>query len=364
MSDVDSYWKRVVSNCLRYFQDKRLMDAVTVIKNSSLNVKFCWYDDNWYGGINYWNLVFRLKNKDFTAIDDRKEKIEGEISEALTKFSIDDANKLNKVLIQPRNEDCIDWNAILPMTKEQTIALINEEQELLLDVAKCNISFKKEGIEKIYQKRHLKILSIARKAYFDYPEEPNTLADWWNEVKNVDGNRHEYISKRFSPILKKLRESDDNITDVDFSHIGFKSETVKKAAEEAVTLIRDGLYDSAFDRVHTVFHGYLRQLLKDYNVAYNEDDGLPALFTKLSKYYGNNIKPAAVAERMKTILRSAGGIIKSVNELRNNNTIVHPNEHLIQKRDAELVIRIVNALLDYIEEIDKEYKQQERLIET
>ncbi len=364
MSDINSYWKRVVSNGLLYLQKKRLIYAVTAIKNSSLNVEFCWHD-NWDGGINYWNLVFRLKNKDFTAIDDRKEKIESEIYDTLKKFDTDDANKLNNVLIQPRNEDCIDWISILPMTKEQTIALINEEQKLLLDVAKCNISFKEEGVEEIYQKRHLKILSIARKAYFDYPEEPNTLADWWNEVKDIPyPDRQEYISKKFSPILKSLRESDDNITDVDFSHIVFKSETVKKAAEEAVTLIRDGLYDSAFDRVHTVFHGYLRQLLKDYNVAYNEDDGLPQLFTMLSKYYGNSIKPAVVAERIKSILRSAGGIIKSVNELRNNNTIVHPNEYLIQKRDAELVIRIVNALLDYIEEIDQEYQQQERLIET
>ena len=234
MSDIDSYWKRVVSNGLLYLQNKRLIYAVTAIKNSSLNVEFSWHD-NWDGGIDYWNLVFRLKNKEFTAIDDKKEKIESEIYDALKKFDTDDANKLNKVLIQPQNEDCIDWNAILPMTKEQTIALINEEQKLLLGVATLKIRFKKDGVEKIYQKRHLEILSLAEKAYFDYPEEPNTLADWWDEVKDIPyPDRQEYISKMFSPILKRLRESDDNITDVDFSHIVFKSETVKKAAEEAV----------------------------------------------------------------------------------------------------------------------------------
>ena len=52
------------------------------------------------------------------------------------------------------------------------------------------------------------------------------------------------------------------------------------------------------------------------------------------------------------ILRSAGGMVTAVNELRNNNTIAHPNGYLIQKREAQLVIRLVNAIIDYIKDIE------------
>lgn len=53
------------------------------------------------------------------------------------------------------------------------------------------------------------------------------------------------------------------------------------------------------------------------------------------------------------ILRSAGGMVTTVNELRNNNTVAHPNGNLIQKREAQLVIRLVNAIIDYVEDIEK-----------
>ena len=52
-------------------------------------------------------------------------------------------------------------------------------------------------------------------------------------------------------------------------------------------------------------------------------------------------------------LRSAGGMVTAVNELRNNNTVAHPNGNLTQKREAQLVIRLVNAIIDYVEDIER-----------
>lgn len=46
-------------------------------------------------------------------------------------------------------------------------------------------------------------------------------------------------------------------------------------------------------------------------------------------------------------------MVTTVNELRNNNTVAHPNGNLIQKREAQLVIRLVNAIIDYVEDIEK-----------
>lgn len=47
---------------------------------------------------------------------------------------------------------------------------------------------------------------------------------------------------------------------IDFSGIAV-TDVVSKAIEDAEIFMRDGKYDSAFDRVHTAFHGYLRKNL-------------------------------------------------------------------------------------------------------
>ena len=53
--------------------------------------------------------------------------------------------------------------------------------------------------------------------------------------------------------------------------------------------------------------------------------------------------------------KGEGHMVTKVNELRNNNTVAHANTQLIQKREAELVIRMLNAIWDYIEDIEKEF---------
>lgn len=60
-----------------------------------------------------------------------------------------------------------------------------------------------------------------------------------------------------------------------------------------------------------------------------------------------------MGERVKKILRSANGMVVAINEIRNNNSIAHPNEDLIQEREAKLVIRLVNVVVDYIEDIEE-----------
>ena len=205
------------------------------------------------------------------------------------------------VQIQPVIEQYIDWNAILPMTKEATIQLIQEEKKILTYVATYDLSFKEDGVEGTYQKRHQRILSIANVAGFDYPVTANTLVDWWGEVRELSSyaERREYISQKFSSLLKMLIESEDNGTDVSFQQIATRSGIVQKAVEDAEVFIREGRYDSAVDRVHTAFHGYLRQLLTEHAVPYGADDGLPSFFSKLHGYYGDSIQPPDVAERLK-----------------------------------------------------------------
>lgn len=352
--EKNQYWKDLISMAQRALSDKGKSEAVSVIKNGQLDVRFNSYD-NWNGGINYWDIVFMLKYKDFTRLNDLS-MIEKVLEDAISLFhKKDESNKIARVVIEPIVERMIDWETALPYTKESTIKLIEEEQKMLTGCATCEISFTTDGVEEEYQKRHQQILDLANKVGFDYPVKVESLNEWWIEIKKIPGylKRRAYIAKIFFPLLKMLRESEDVNAGFDFSQIAARSDTIKKAVEDAEFFIKEGKYDSAVDRVHTAFHGYLQQLLDEHKVTYNKKEDIAALYSKLHDLYGKSIQPSDVASRIKTIVRSGAGMINAVNELRNNNTIVHPNGLLIQKREAQLVIGLTKAMLDYIEEIEQ-----------
>ena len=136
---------------------------------------------------------------------------------------------------------------------------------------------------------------------------------------------------------------------VDFSGISI-TDAISKAIDDAEVFMSEGKYDSAFDRVHTAFHGYLRKKLDDLGECYEESDTLNQLYNKLHSYVSTNIT-TDIAGLIKTTLRSASGVINSINELRNRHSLAHPNDEIISAREAQLCIRLVKELSDYIEKV-------------
>lgn len=137
---------------------------------------------------------------------------------------------------------------------------------------------------------------------------------------------------------------------IDFSTISL-TEVIGKAISDAELLMGEGKYDSAFDRIHTAFHGYLRKLLDNKGVAYVESDTLSQLYTKLHTELSSNIGSTEIAELVKRSLRSASGVIAAINKMRNKHSLSHPNNDLLQKREAEFAIRLIKDLSDYINKV-------------
>jgi hypothetical protein len=54
---------------------------------------------------------------------------------------------------------------------------------------------------------------------------------------------------------------------------------------------------------------------------------------------------------IKTLIRSASGIISSINDIRNRHSLSHPNEEIIGENEALLAIKIIKELTNYINEI-------------
>lgn len=352
--EENRYWKDLVSMGLGIFQKQANRDAYFVIKNSDLSIEFNG-QDKFGENIEYWNIVFKMKYRDYVLIEERKDNIQNDIQQVLEKLLVGESYQIAYVLIKTKIGRYIDWQAILPLTKENTIGLILEEKSLLIDIA-TGKSYKDDGLEEIYEKRHRTICAIASEAGFEYPVDCNTLAEWWLQVKELNTyvERRSYISRLFEPVLKCINESDDLfLSCLDFSKIYGRSAIIKQSINDAFIFIREGNYDSAVDRVHTAFHAYLEVVLKDHEVEFDKGDNLSSLYKKVYMYFENNIQPKDVASKIKDIMRSGAGMITKINELRNNNTAVHPNDSLIQEREARLVIKLVNVLVDYIEDIEE-----------
>ncbi len=115
---MDEYWKDLVSTALRVLQENKNADAVSVIKNGALVVELNNHD-NWDGGIDYWNIVFQLKYRDFKVLEIRKEAIEGALWAVLDRYNTDERNRITKVIVRLLVERFVDWQAALPARDEK-----------------------------------------------------------------------------------------------------------------------------------------------------------------------------------------------------------------------------------------------------
>ena len=348
------YFKDLISIVQRSLYDSGDFEVASLIKKAQLSVRFERSEVLGYEDVNYWEIAFILRYKEYSALKNRFE-IEKKLKTNISIFHTEKNNTISKVVIEPIIERMINWKAVLPDTRESTIELINDVMNFLINTATGEVSYKEEGVEDEFQKKYQKLKSIAEMAGFDCPIDVNCLAEWWIKIKVIPtyAERRSHIQKLFFPLIELLKKSEYDPIDVDFNQIAIRSDIIYKAIEDAELFISQEKYDSAVDRVHTAFQGYIRELLSVHHITFSKNDNLSALYSMLHKFYGSNIQPADVAKRIKEVIRSGIGIINSVNEMRNNNTVVHPNNLLIQKREAQLVIRIINSIVNYLEEIEK-----------
>ena len=137
---------------------------------------------------------------------------------------------------------------------------------------------------------------------------------------------------------------------IDFSVISI-TEVITKAIEDAELFMLEGKYDSALDRVHTAFHGYMRKILDNKGVSFEESETLGQLYNKIHNHISDNISSSDISCLVKTMLRSASGVVSSMNDLRNRHSLAHPNENLISEREAKLAIQIIRDIVAYLNEL-------------
>ena len=207
MTDNKQYWDQLIFKGLRFLQDQNNDAAAAVLKKATFDVEHR-YHDSWRWGTDYWDLIFYLKYRDFTALGENKEQAEKDIMSALVTFEKGSRDLLSTVSIRPQVEQDMDWTEALPL---------------------------------------------------------------------------------------------------------------QKAAEDAELFIREGRYDDAYDRIYTAFSDYIKHV--------QEHD---------------------VGDKTEAILLGTVGILDTINETRNDITAAHPDGQLIEKREAQLAVNLINSIAEYV----------------
>lgn len=118
--------------------------------------------------------------------------------------------------------------------------------------------------------------------------------------------------------------------------------------EDAKSLIENRKAVSAVDRVHTAFHGYLREICRNQEIDFTEKDGLVILVKKIfSRHPRLNI--SIKSAEVQNIVKNLTSIADSLNPVRNQGSRAHPNENVLEEPEAVLIINTVRTVLAYIE---------------
>lgn len=130
--------------------------------------------------------------------------------------------------------------------------------------------------------------------------------------------------------------------------LGQASESVRRALRDAAVLIEENGNVSGVDRVHTALHGYLRALCASNGVSFNQDADAVKLLRMLRDQVPA-LKPTGArhAEIVK-IQNALATILDALGPIRNQASMAHPNDNLLDVAEAALTIDATRTLLNYL----------------
>ncbi len=145
--------------------------------------------------------------------------------------------------------------------------------------------------------------------------------------------------------LIAAKDGQEQVIPVTTPDLTISGSTINRAIADAKTLLTTQGATSAFDRVHTVLHGYMKQVCIENSIIYPADPTLNQLLNELKLHH-----PALKVrnENIDQILKSLGNVLDKLNPLRNNSSLAHPNATLLDPEEAMLAINTVNTILSYL----------------
>jgi len=144
-------------------------------------------------------------------------------------------------------------------------------------------------------------------------------------------------------------DTEEAVAAVSVPTLTVTSDIVEAALRDAETLIGTSGAANGVDRAHTAFHGYLESLCIAHGIPFEENLSATALFSKLRQQLPSLHPVDQDAKRMMDqILRGMGKIVDSIDSIRNQKSLAHPNPALLEDPEAMLAINCIRTMLHYL----------------
>lgn len=127
------------------------------------------------------------------------------------------------------------------------------------------------------------------------------------------------------------------------------SELVRHALQDATTLLDQRGPVSALDRVHTALHAYLKAACSRSGIETVEQATITNLLKQLRQQHPCFHEGGQHNEAVTRILQSLSNVVDSLNALRNQGSLAHPNSRLATHDEALLAINATRTVIQYLD---------------
>jgi len=128
------------------------------------------------------------------------------------------------------------------------------------------------------------------------------------------------------------------------------SSIVNRAISDIDTLINSSSGPvSGVDRIHTALHGYLQTVCDKEKITYAKEDSMAKLFKLLRQHHPalQNLGPHS--QEIERVLHSFATVLDALNPIRNNASVAHPTNNLLERDEAMLVINSARTIIHYLD---------------
>lgn len=125
---------------------------------------------------------------------------------------------------------------------------------------------------------------------------------------------------------------------------------VLRALADSDTLLRTNGPLSAVDRIHTALHGHLLSLCDAEGIALPNDASITVALKALREQHPRLQASGARSAEVTQVLYAMSNVLDKLNTIRNNASLAHPNETLLDDAEARLAINAGKTVFAYVDE--------------
>jgi hypothetical protein len=124
---------------------------------------------------------------------------------------------------------------------------------------------------------------------------------------------------------------------------------VVRALADADELIRTNGATSAVDRVHTALHGHLLALCESAGIEVDRQTTMARALRLLRRNHPALAATGPRAQDISRVLDAMGTVLDALQPLRNNASVAHPNQALLDDPEAHLAINAARTVFAYLD---------------